>query len=292
MPSTLLFAMLDPKKQLDITLTEPVVFLRSSDPSGRLQSDPDDAPTLVRGILTLTVVKPIEVSSIEVELAGVLTVSYSESSCCLRFTLHEAIITHNFILITMISLALLLVDVIASRHNDFPEKHKIYSSTMTVFCADQVSHGKRRASVGPGLSAANSANDDEHVAANLSRLSSLSRWRSERRSAVSAYPFTPPAERTRLRFAHVGCSDGLLSRLVAVTGAPLDLGPTPPYTPVTQLPLPAQPRQGESSARTLEELRQALRDHLQGQAHRNELCEQIRSLWALLVNLSFNMSHV
>lgn len=76
--------MLDPKKQLDITLTEPVVFLRSSDPSGRLEPDPNDPPTFVRGILTLNVVKPIGISSIEVELTGLSTVNYPEGSYYLR----------------------------------------------------------------------------------------------------------------------------------------------------------------------------------------------------------------
>ena len=67
--------MLDPKKQFYITLTEPVVFLRTSDPSGRLQRDWDDSPTIVRGILTLNVVKPIGISSIDVELTGMLAIN-------------------------------------------------------------------------------------------------------------------------------------------------------------------------------------------------------------------------
>ena len=53
---SLLLAMLDP----NITLTEPVVFLRTSDPSGRLQRDWDDSP---RAILTLNVVEPTGISS-------------------------------------------------------------------------------------------------------------------------------------------------------------------------------------------------------------------------------------
>lgn len=72
--------MLDPKKQLNITLAEPVVFLRTPDPSGRLHTDPNDPPTLVRGILSLNVAKPIGISSIEVELTGVLSISYPEGS--------------------------------------------------------------------------------------------------------------------------------------------------------------------------------------------------------------------
>lgn len=89
--------MLDSKKQLfNIALTEPIVFLRSSDPSGRLQSHPNDSPTLVRGILNLNVVKPIGISSIEVELTGVLTLIPPEGSCYLRSLLHQVTDIHNF----------------------------------------------------------------------------------------------------------------------------------------------------------------------------------------------------
>ncbi|KAF8548404.1 hypothetical protein OG21DRAFT_1564142 [Imleria badia] len=197
--------MLDPKKQLDITLTEPVVFLRSSDPSGRLHTDPNDSPTLVRGIVTLNVAKPIGVSSIEVELTGVLSISYVEG--------------------------------IGARRTELHEKQKIYSTTVTVFRADQVPRGRNSTSVGPGLSAANS-NEDGNAATTSSRPPSLLRGRSERRDVVRAS---------------------------------LDFGPTPPYT-VAQPPTPIQSSfgaPGEHPAQTLEELRQALRDNLEGQTHSN-----------------------
>ncbi|KAG6369166.1 hypothetical protein JVT61DRAFT_1394 [Boletus reticuloceps] len=201
--------MLDLRKQLDITLTEPVVFLRTSDPSGRLRPDQDSSPTLVRGILALKVAKPIGISSIEVELTGVLAISYQEG--------------------------------IGPRRIDLTEKRKTYSSSVTVFRADQVPHGGRHSAfVGPGPSTTNSDVGDEHAATTLSRPPSLPRGRSERRCVVSV---------------------------------PLDLGPTPPYS-VAQPPTPVQSRlrgvSGEHSAQTLEELRQALRDNLEGQAYRND----------------------
>lgn len=52
-----------------------------------------------------------------------------------------------------------------------------------------------------------------------------------------------------------------------LTGASLDLGPTPPYTAAPPS-APTQPRPGvpgENPAQTLEELRQALRENLEGQ---------------------------
>ena len=85
LPLPPLSTMLDPKKQQQfyITLTEPVAFLRTPDPSGRLQPDPDDPPTIVRGLLTLNVVKPVGISSVEAELSGMLAISHQEGSCCL-----------------------------------------------------------------------------------------------------------------------------------------------------------------------------------------------------------------
>ncbi|KAI9459347.1 hypothetical protein HD554DRAFT_1619258 [Boletus coccyginus] len=194
--------MLDPKKQhhLYITLTEPIAFLRTPDPSGRLQPDPDDPPTIVRGVLTLNVAKPIEISSIEAELSGMLAISYQEG--------------------------------IGSRSIELPEKQKIYASTVTVFRADQAAHGRRSASVEPGLSATNSTNEDEHAATTLPRPPSLPRGRTERRSVVSVPP---------------------------------QLGPTPPYTLLAQSPTPIQAKLGEHPAQTLEDLRQALRENLEGQ---------------------------
>jgi hypothetical protein len=92
--------MLDPKKQFYITLTEPVVFLRTSDPSGRLERDWDDSPALVRGILTLNVVKPIGISSIEVELTGILAIN-SEGSCIISDMSHTTLTGTNLIPITI-----------------------------------------------------------------------------------------------------------------------------------------------------------------------------------------------
>ncbi|KAG9308109.1 hypothetical protein JVU11DRAFT_12541 [Chiua virens] len=198
----------DLKKHLTITLTEPVVFLRSSDPSGRLPPGSNDPSALVRGILTLNVVKPVVISSIEVELTGLLTIYHSE------------------------------VIGITSRHPEPLEKHKVYSSISAVFRADHGPHGRRPASVGPGSSAPKYDNELEHVAIVSSCRPSPPRRNYERRSAVSVPP---------------------------------DLGPTPPYTRMAQssstdhtiLCAPV-----EDPTQTSEQLRRALSDTLEGQAHR------------------------
>ncbi|KAG8215107.1 hypothetical protein J3R82DRAFT_8558 [Butyriboletus roseoflavus] len=194
----------DSKKQLDITLTEPTLFLRTSDPTGQVEPDPNDSPTLVRGILNLHVVKPIGISSIEVELAGVLTLRPPDER---------------------------------SSRLELPETLRIYSSAVTVFRADQVPRGRRPASVGPGLSTANSSSDDGYAITALPRPPPSPRRRSERRSSVSVPP---------------------------------DLDPTPPYTFVAQPPTPHQSRLGspvENLGQTLEE--HALRGSSEGQIHSN-----------------------
>ncbi|KAL4071650.1 hypothetical protein V8B97DRAFT_2007174 [Scleroderma yunnanense] len=114
---------------LSIRLTEPVVFLRTSDPSGRHGSDPSDPPGLVRGLLTLNLTKPTRISSIEVELRAVVTSTWPEGA--------------------------------GPRRIDVTDEHTIYSTSTPCFRADDLSSTRRTASVGPGLSLMN-ANDYDH----------------------------------------------------------------------------------------------------------------------------------
>lgn len=69
------------KNTLFIRLTESVVFLRTSDPTGRDRLQDNAPPAMVRGLLTLNVVKPIRISSIEIELQGKATTSSFEGAC-------------------------------------------------------------------------------------------------------------------------------------------------------------------------------------------------------------------
>lgn len=68
------------KNTLCIRLTESVVFLRTSDSTGRRNQD-NAAPAMVRGLLTLNIVKPTRISSIEIELQGKATTSSYEGVC-------------------------------------------------------------------------------------------------------------------------------------------------------------------------------------------------------------------
>lgn len=70
------------KNTLDIRLTESVVFLRTGDGTGRTRSgtQPNAPPAMVRGLLTLTIVKPTKISSIEVELTGKTSTAWPEGA--------------------------------------------------------------------------------------------------------------------------------------------------------------------------------------------------------------------
>jgi hypothetical protein len=68
------------RNTLCIRLTESVVFLRTSDPTGRDHNQENAAPAMVRGLLTLNIVKPTRISSIEIELQGKATTSSFEGT--------------------------------------------------------------------------------------------------------------------------------------------------------------------------------------------------------------------
>lgn len=65
------------KNSLSIRLAESVIFLRA-DPSGRNRNLPDAPPAVLRGLLTLTLVKPTKISSIEVELVCKTSTAWPE----------------------------------------------------------------------------------------------------------------------------------------------------------------------------------------------------------------------
>ncbi|KAH7882072.1 hypothetical protein F5I97DRAFT_1817668 [Phlebopus sp. FC_14] len=211
----------EPKNSLSIRLTEPVVFLRSSDPSGRHPPDASDPPALVRGLLTLNVVKPTRISSIEVELACVAMTSWPEG--------------------------------VGTRRIDVTEEHKIYSATATFFHANELPCTRRTASVGPGLSL---VNDDDDGG---SRTQSLRRGHSPQRRITTEGSASASPNPTRM-----------VRRLSCDTAS---FGPTPPYTSSEVIPRPRLHTSpsgntlADSPAQTLEDLRQALRDNLEGQGY-------------------------
>ncbi|KAI0343649.1 hypothetical protein BDW22DRAFT_1356137 [Trametopsis cervina] len=130
------------KNSLDIRLTESVVFLRTGDGTGRTRhgSQPAAPPAMVRGLLTLNIVKPTKISSIEIELTGKTRTAWPEG--------------------------------VGSRRVEVNEEHKIHSQSYVLFKAgsnaNPATHS-RTMSVGPGLYLEHDDQDDrtdessEHV---------------------------------------------------------------------------------------------------------------------------------
>ncbi|KAH9062207.1 hypothetical protein EDB87DRAFT_1559472 [Lactarius vividus] len=121
------------KNSLTITLTEPVVILRSVDVAG-VQSPPGGGaspPSMIRGLLALDLAKASRISSIQVELQAISHASWSEGTS----------IPPNSGLGTS-------------------ETRKIYSATQVFFHAASSPSNRRSLSVDPGIS--HYANESEH----------------------------------------------------------------------------------------------------------------------------------
>ena len=70
------------KNSLNIRLTESVVFLRGAVESTLLgrRSTREAQPAMLRGLLTLTLVKPTKISSIEITLEGKSQTAWPEGA--------------------------------------------------------------------------------------------------------------------------------------------------------------------------------------------------------------------
>ncbi|EJD08036.1 uncharacterized protein FOMMEDRAFT_131011 [Fomitiporia mediterranea MF3/22] len=112
-----------PKNNLDIRLTESVVFLRGSAETtvtGR-RTTREAQPAMLRGLLTLNLDKPTKISSIEITLEGKSQTSWPEGA--------------------------------GARRLEVTEEHEIFSATTVYFRAGKThtASARRTASVGPGL---------------------------------------------------------------------------------------------------------------------------------------------
>src|SRR6266851_357042 len=69
------------KNSISVSLTESVVFLRSVDVS-TLRPTTDDSirPSILRGLLIITLVKPTRISSIQVDLVGQSVTTWIEGT--------------------------------------------------------------------------------------------------------------------------------------------------------------------------------------------------------------------
>ncbi|KAI0691096.1 hypothetical protein BC835DRAFT_1361475 [Cytidiella melzeri] len=121
------------RNSLDIRLAESVVFLRTGDGTGRVRhgTQPLAPPAMVRGLLTLDIVKPTKISSIEIEFVG-----KASSSC---------------------------PEGLGSRGTEVSEDRKVHSQHYVLFKAGSNGHSAmhtRTMSVGPGLHLEHDDQDD------------------------------------------------------------------------------------------------------------------------------------
>ncbi|KAF8178663.1 hypothetical protein K438DRAFT_1726306 [Mycena galopus ATCC 62051] len=110
-----------PKNTLTIRLTEGAVFLRTSENNARRRNPANDLsesrPAMLRGLLTLNIVKPTKVTSIDLELQAKTSTSWPEG--------------------------------VGARRVDVQEDHKVFSESIVYFRAGPAP--RRTASVGPGV---------------------------------------------------------------------------------------------------------------------------------------------
>jgi arrestin-related trafficking adapter 3/6 len=129
------------RNTLSIALTESVVFLRVVDFSTRRRITQENAsPSMLRGLLTLNLVKPIRISSIQVELIGQSVTIWTEG--ILTLFNYMSFIGNRFTI---------LIGSSTRYAAEMPEKKNLFSATQTFFQAPR-SHARRALSVEPGLS--------------------------------------------------------------------------------------------------------------------------------------------
>lgn len=129
------------KSSLTITLTEPLVILRTADVAGAYAlSGGVAAPSAVRGLLALDLSKASRISSIEVELMAVSYSSWCEGTSRLHFSLGD-----SFSIVSGIGTS---------------EERKIFSATQIFFRAASSPSTRRSLSVDPNGS--HDATDTEH----------------------------------------------------------------------------------------------------------------------------------
>ncbi|THH13670.1 hypothetical protein EW146_g6579 [Bondarzewia mesenterica] len=126
------------KNNLSICLTESVVFLRSSNFTGRRHSASDSPSAVLRGLLTLNLAKPTRISSIEIEFQGKSSTNWPEGEYDKLFVLYNGCS---------------YLAGVGARRTELAEEHKIFSASQIFFRAPSTpsSSVRRALSVGPGL---------------------------------------------------------------------------------------------------------------------------------------------
>ncbi|KAK7472450.1 hypothetical protein VKT23_000565 [Stygiomarasmius scandens] len=185
------------KNCLNIRLAESAVFLRTNDTSGRNRYN-DSRPTMLRGLLTLELVKPTRISSIQLELQAKSATAWPEG--------------------------------VGAHRTDVTEVHKVFSSTQALFRAGP---SRRTASIGPGIIPSEDIDFEEDEDASTSTL----RHRSQGLDSPAGVA-TPSSRASTRSARRVSADNwyrlgGTLSlRSVDAQSSVIEsVPPTPPYSP-------------------------------------------------------------
>jgi len=131
------------KNSLSISLTESVVFLRSVDVSTHRPTTRENTPpSILRGLLILSLVKPTRISSIKVDFIGQSVTTWTKGT-----------LSHLSLIVISISIYPTFLAGSSTRYpSELQEKINLYSATRTFFQAPRVPTGRRALSLEPGLS--------------------------------------------------------------------------------------------------------------------------------------------
>lgn len=218
------------KNSLSIRLTESVVFLRGAVESTLLgrRTTREEQPAMLRGLLTLTLVKPTKISSIEITLEGKSQTAWPDGAYHISITAKVRAVHPSR-------------SGFGSRRIEVSEDHEIFNATTVFFRAGSPSAtpsgsqwhhppGRRTASVGPGLALDIEEDELEHEHDSSS---------GHDRSA----PRTPPQSiilSRRVSMDHHNLQSHYVSHHVRTTHSPTHTGtadiPTPPYSPSSFTP--------------------------------------------------------
>lgn len=182
------------KNSLSISLTESVVFLRSVDISAHRPTTRQNAsPSILRGLLILTLVRPTRICNIQVELIGQSITTWTEGTYGL--CLHKY--RYRFV-------------IVAGQSTRYPselkEKINLFSATRSFFQAPSIPTGRRALSLEPGLShyadeaeflnrrrpSSSIARDSSHI--HQFNPVDIPRGRERARARISADEYTLPRE--------------------------------------------------------------------------------------------------
>lgn len=248
------------KNSLAIRLTESAVFLRTNDNSRRTRNN-DSRTSMLRGLLTLDLVKPTRITSIELQLQAKTATAWPEGG-------KNSPPNDSDTNVRCIG--------VGARRIEVTEEHEIFSASTVYFRAGQ-SETRRAASIGPGVALSNGEAGMDEWDDDPSRPSTPRNYEETSRDDGHLIESGPSARPSRVA-RRVSADSSFFQRNPISQREDLTLAPIPPYSPFPSTPAspvserpplsPTQssgqlPRVDENSAQALEDFRNSLKAGLQ-----------------------------